>query len=255
MSVGILDGKRIIVTGGGRNIGAEYAKALAREGALVAAADIDGEGALSVAKEIEADGGVALGVCMDIIDEASVQSGTQRVVDEFGGVDVLINNAAVYAGLEWLGPDEVSLSEWDRVMKVNVQGTFVVARTVGQVMTAARAGSIVNIASTTAHFGTPFLLHYAASKGAVITLTRSLAHAYGDLGIRVNTIAPGLIWDKPTLDAMPDEIFGDFFVEQQALKRRQLPSDLVGAVIFFSSNLSAFVTGQTLVVDGGLFMP
>ena len=251
----LLDGKRVIVTGGGRNIGAEYCKALAEQGASVVVADIDGESANVVAKELLAAGAKALAVRVDITDEDSVRDLVARTIDEFGGIDVLVNNAAIYAGLKFDPPDSTDLTEWDRVMDVNVKGTFLVSRAVGEHMAEQGAGSIVNIASTTAHMGPPFLIHYSASKGAVLTLTRSLARAYGESGVRVNCVAPGLIWDKATTDMLPDEVLGDIFVEQQVFKRRQEPQDLCGPVIFLASDLSQFVTGQTLVVDGGLFMP
>ena len=251
----LLDGKRVIVTGGGRNIGAEYCNALAKEGATVVVADIDGESANVVAKELQEAGAKALAVQVDITDDDSVKAMVRQTLDELGGIDVLVNNAAIYAGLKFDPPDSTDLDEWDRVMKVNVKGTFLVSRAVGEHMAAQGTGSIVNIASTTAHMGPPFLVHYSASKGAVLTLTRSLARAYGESGVRVNCIAPGLIWDKATTDMLPDEVLGDIFVEQQVFKRRQEPQDLCGPVLFLASDLSQFVTGQTLVVDGGLFMP
>jgi NAD(P)-dependent dehydrogenase (short-subunit alcohol dehydrogenase family) len=251
----LLDGKRAIVTGGGRNIGAEYCKALAREGAHVVVADIDEEGANLVAKEVREAGGSATALRVDITDPESVNAMVAQTVEELGGIDILVNNAALYGGLKFDPPDSTDLDEWDRVMKINVKGTFIVARAVGQQMVSQGSGSIVNIASTTAHMGPPFLIHYAASKGAILTLTRSLARAYGEDGIRVNAIAPGLIWDKATTDMLPDELLGDIFVEQQVIKRRQSPEDLLGPLLFFASDLSQFVTGQTLVVDGGLFMP
>jgi NAD(P)-dependent dehydrogenase (short-subunit alcohol dehydrogenase family) len=251
----LLDGKRVIVTGGGRNIGAEYCKALAGQGASVVVADIDGESANVVAKELQETGAKATAVRVDITDDESVQSLLSQTLDEFGGVDVLVNNAAIYAGLKFDPPDSTDLAEWDRVMNVNVKGTFLVSRAVGEHMAQQGSGSIINIASTTAHMGPPFLIHYSASKGAVLTLTRSLARAYGENGVRVNCVAPGLIWDKATTDMLPDELLGDIFVEQQVFKRRQEPGDLCGPVIFLASDLSQFVTGQTLVVDGGLFMP
>src|SRR5688572_27323950 len=163
----LLDGKRVIVTGGGRNIGAEYCKALAAQGASVVVADIDSESANVVAKELQESGAKAVAVRVDITDDESVRSLLGQTLDEFGGVDVLVNNAAIYAGLKFDPPDSTDLAEWDRVMNVNVKGTFLVSRAIGEHMAQQGSGSIINIASTTAHMGPPFLIHYSASKGAV----------------------------------------------------------------------------------------
>jgi len=254
MSAGLVQDKRIVVTGAGSNIGEVYATRLAAEGARVAVVDIDGAGAERVAKEIAAAGGEALWFRADITDPGAVEATVASVVAEWGGIDVLVNNAAIYAGLDWVPPHMIDLDEWDRVMSVNVKGPFVVARAVAPVMIDQGGGSIVNISSTTALFGPPFLVHYAASKGAVLTLTRSLARCYGDAGVRVNAIAPGLVWDKASTDAFGSEAVGDTFVQNQALKRRQMPDDLVGTVLYLASDQSRATTGQTIVVDCGLMM-
>lgn len=240
------------MTGGAHNIGEAYARGLAAAGALVAVADIDGEGVEQVVKEINAAGGRAIAVVADVTNDEEVQAMVAATVADFGGLDAIVNNAAIYAGLKILPMEETDLDEWDRVMNVNVKGTFLCSRAAAAVM--GQGGSIVNISSTSALAGVQFMPHYVASKGAVIALTRSLARAYGFKGIRANTVAPGIIFDQATIDMLPDPSMGDLLLTQQILCQRQEPNDLVGTVMFLVSDDSRFITGQTLVVDGGMIL-
>jgi NAD(P)-dependent dehydrogenase (short-subunit alcohol dehydrogenase family) len=249
---GLVADRRVIVTGGGRNLGREYCLALAKEGASIAVLDRDGAGAASVAAEVRALGGVALDLECDVTDDAAVRAAVAHTVEVLGGVDVLVNNAAVYDGLRPAGPAEVDLDEWDLVMSVNVKGVFICARAAAEAMQeAGTGGSIINISSGTALSGPAFLIHYAASKGAVLTLTKSLARAYGASNIRVNSLAPGVVWDQPSLDLVGSEEETQGIVNTQIFQRRAEPEDLVGTVVFLASDMSAWITGQTIAVNGG----
>ena len=180
-----------IVTGGAQGIGAAYAKALAAEGARVAVADI--LDCTAVAKEIEAQGGSAMAVKVNVADEASAQAMAEAVAEHFGRIDILVNNAAVYASLQLKPFEEIDVAEWDKVMAVNVRGPFVCAKAVVPFMRRNSYGRIVNISSGTPFKGTPNMLHYVTSKGAILALTRALAREVGEHGICVNTLAPGLV--------------------------------------------------------------
>jgi 3-oxoacyl-[acyl-carrier protein] reductase len=249
---GQLAGRRVIVTGGGRNLGREYCLAMAREGASVAVLDRDAEGVAAVAAELRQLGSDAVELVCDVTDDIAVRAAVARTVEVLGGVDVLVNNAAIYDGLRQDPPAVVDLDEWDHVMAVNVKGVFICARAVAEAMqVAGNAGSIINISSGTAMSGPPFLIHYAASKGAVLTLTKSLARAYGSSNIRVNAIAPGFVWDQPSLDIVPSEAMGDAIIGGQIFQRRAEPDDIVGTVLFLASDASAWITGQTIAVNGG----
>ena len=246
----LLKGRSVIVTGAGQGIGREYALALAAEGAAVTVAEIVEENGRKVAEEITGAGGDALFVATDVTDMSSTAAMVEAAVERFGAVDVLVNNAAIYYGLELTPFDEIAESEWDRVMAVNVKGVWNSCRAVFPHMRDRGRGSIVNIASSVFFLGPPMLLHYVASKGAVVAVTRALAKELGDYGISVNAVAPGLTWTEASEKLVP-EIMGDMFVEMQALKRRQQPDDLVGIIKFLCSPESGFITGQTIVVDGG----
>jgi NAD(P)-dependent dehydrogenase (short-subunit alcohol dehydrogenase family) len=239
-----------IVTGAAQGIGAIYAKALAAEGAAVVVSDIlDGT---SVVAAIEAAGGRALYVKADVSDEASVQALVDRTVETFGRIDILVSNAAVYASLRMKPFTEIDVAEWDKVMAVNVRGAFLCARSVVPVMKANGYGRIVNIASGTVFKGTPNFLHYVTSKGAIVAMTRALARELGEHGICVNTLAPGLVLSEQVLANKEMRVaLTAPVLASRAIKRDQHSEDLIGPLLFLTSDDCAFMTGQAMVVDGG----
>jgi 3-oxoacyl-[acyl-carrier protein] reductase len=248
-----LAGHTIIVTGGGKGIGKVYVQELARAGAKVLAADIDGEAALSVADGLRAQGLAATGMRVDIADEASVAEMARRALDETGRIDALVNNASLMSVLprrSWL---EIPVEEWDRVMAVNLRGMFLCCRAVYDTMKAQGRGKIVNIASSRVFEGTPLRLHYTTSKAGVIGFTRALAREVGPHGITVNAVSPGNTLSETQVSSSSAQYLATR-VEGRAIPRNQMPDDLVGAVMFFASAASDFITGQTLVVDGGRAM-
>ena len=246
-----LEGKVVIVTGASRNIGRVYAKGLAREGAKVGAADI--LDASETVKEIEAAGGEAMALSVDVSDEASSRDMAKSVHDRFGRIDGLVNNAAVYQDLV-LGPFfEITGQEWDRVMAVNLKGVFFCCKAVFPYMKDQQFGRILNIASNTVYKGTEGLIHYVTSKSGILGFTRSLARECGRHGINVNTIAPDYIphekdnRERPELDEMNQKM--------RIIQRREVPEDMIGTVVFLLSSDADFITGQTIVVNGGAVMP
>ncbi len=249
---GTLDGRVAIVTGGGHGIGKAYCKGLAGEGARVVVAELDADAARRTADELTASGGEALALPTDVANPESAEQMAARALERFGRIDVLVNNAAVFATvpISRVPLEQVSVEEWDRVMAVNLRGVFLACRAVLPTMKRQAYGRIVNISSGTALSGSPMRIHYVTSKGGVLSFTRTLAREVGASGITVNAIAPGstLSEEQPSEQVLA---MRQAPVASRAIPRVQLPSDLVGAVLFFASDASAFVTGQTLVVDGG----
>ena len=244
--MGRLDSKVAIVTGGARNIGAVYARALAAEGARVVIADVlDGAPA---AQAIEEAGGQAVSVEVDVSREDDTLRMTETAMDAFGRVDILVNNAAIYLSINRRPFYEISAEEWDRVTAVNIKGVFLCAKAVFPHMRDQGGGKIINISSNTVMAGTPDFLHYIASKSALVGMTRSMARELGTHGINVNAIAPGLVEHEG--QTVPGEISASR-VRARSIQRRQTPEDLTGALLYLASPDSDFVTGQTLVVDGG----
>lgn len=245
--MGVLDGKVAIVTGGGRGIGARYCRGLAAEGARVMVADINEAGARDIAAQIGAES-----TRVDVSDEASVQAMLADTVRSFGRVDILVNNAAIFT--ELIQPrkafDAIPVEEWDRVMGVNVRGTWLCARAVAPLFRQQRSGVIVNISSGTIFNGTDGFAHYVTSKAAVWGLTRVLARELGEYGVRVNSITPGLTSSEMVQEVYPAEVL-EARAQSRVFRREQRPDDLVGTVVFLCSDASAFITGQTLNVDGG----
>ena len=244
------DGEVAIVTGGAQGIGAAYARAFARDGARVVVTDVLDPAPL--ASEIGASGGEAIAIAADVTDTAAVEALVRQTVERFGRIDILVNNAALFASLPHRRFEDIPEDEWDAVMRVNVRGLWQVTRAVLPEMRRRRSGKIVNIASTTALKGTPMMLHYVASKGAVIAITRAMARELGDDNICVNAVAPGLTMSEGVLEG---DVWSDEWIDrntaQRAFRRRMVPEDLVGAVLFLASRESDFVTGQTMVIDGG----
>ncbi|RDD69827.1 SDR family NAD(P)-dependent oxidoreductase [Paracoccus versutus] len=247
-----LSNRTIIVTGAARGIGASYARALAAEGARVAICDVLDPG--PVVARIEAAGGEAFGALCDITDAASVADLVAQVKARFGRIDGLVNNAAIFAALKPRPFEQIASEEFDRVLQVNVRGGFECIRAVLPGMRAQGYGKIVNIASGTVYKGTPGLLHYTASKGAIIALTRVVAREVGGDGIRVNCVAPGFTLSEGILDAEETAAINRATVASRCLPRDQQPEDLNGAIGFLLSAESDFMTGQVMVVDGGSVM-
>lgn len=241
-----LAGKVAIVTGGARHIGAAYSKRLAAEGAAVVIADIlDGENA---AQKIEANSGKALALKIDVSKEEDTTRMVAETVKAFGRIDILVNNAAIFINIQRHPFYEISAEEWDRVSAVNIKGPFLCSKAVFPQMKEQRSGKIINISSSTAFWGTPMFLHYVASKSALIGMTRSLAREVGQFGICVNAIAPGLVEHEG--QNAPRELT-EFQLKARSIKRLQTPEDLLGVLVYLASSDSDFVTGQTIVVDGG----
>lgn len=250
----ILQGQVAVVTGAKQGIGAAFAQALADKGAAVAALDIGG--CAATCRSIQAAGGKALDFQADVLDRDALERVVAEIVERFGRIDVLVASAAVASKVTFQTVGEISSREWTEVMEVNVRGTFESIRAVTPVMKAQGQGKIVTMGSGTFLKGVPFMPHYVASKGAVVGLTRSLARELGTFGIRVNCISPGLVITED-IRANPD-MGGDEFArsmrQTRAIQRDQTPDDLLGALIFLCSSGSDFISGQTLVVDGGSFM-
>ncbi len=243
-----LDGKVAIVTGGAQGIGRAIAEGLAREGARIVVADLRG------AEEAATFLPHGLGLTVDVADEGAVQRMVDETVEQCGSVDVLVNNAGLYASLAMRPFDQIPLEEWRRVMDVNVASMFLTCRAVAPVMRAQGGGTIVNISSGTPFRGVPFLLHYVTSKGAIVAFTRALAKELGKDEIRVNCVAPGFTMSEG-VKQHPEvvEKLREVSVAARTIQRDQVPEDVVGAVVYLAGPHSAFVTGQTIVIDGGQY--
>ena len=242
-----LQGRVAIVTGGGHGIGRAYARRLAEEGAAVVIAELDGPAGERVAEEI---GGLA--VATDVADQASVDNMARRALERFGRIDVLVNNAAIFATVPMSRApfDEIDPAEWDRMMAVNLRGTWLACRAVIPQMRKQRYGKIINISSSTAIKGSASRIHYVTTKAGIIGFTKTLAMEVGKDNICVNCIAPGSTLSEENADDALIK-YRQAAAATRALQRMERPEDLVGAVAFFASSDSDFITGQTLVVDGG----
>jgi len=248
----ILKEKVAIVTGGGGALGAGIAQGLARAGAAVVIAEIKSETGQATAQAIEAAGGQALAVACDVSDKARVEAMVAQATETFGGVDILVNNAAIYPARPWT---EITEAEWDRVFAINIKGYYLCARAVYPSMVARGGGKIVNISSITFFLGRwDNLLDYVSSKGAIVGFTKALARELGPQQINVNCIAPGAFPTEAEKIHPDPEGYNAFVLENQAIKRRGSPEDMAKAVLFFASEQSDFITGQSLMVDGGWLM-
>lgn len=250
--MGRLEGRAAIVTGGSRGLGRHFSLALAGEGARVMIADVVDGAAL--AKEIEGKHGkgAAASMTFDVSKEDSCKQLVAETIVRFGKIDILVNNAALYSALPPTKYTEIDADLWDKVMAVNVRGTFLMTKHAGPHMAERNYGKIINIGSGTMYGGIPKMLHYVTSKGAIMAMTRALSRELGESGIRVNTLMPGYTLSDTGLtniehvkEARPRS------VQQRALKREELPEDLLGSLIFLASTESDFVTGQVIAVDGG----
>jgi NAD(P)-dependent dehydrogenase (short-subunit alcohol dehydrogenase family) len=247
-----LQDRVIVVTGGAQGIGRAIADGLADEGAKVVIADLGG--AEEAAAELTGNGTAALGLRVDVSSEPDCAAMAQAVLDRFGRIDGLVNNAGIYSSLVPQPLEEIDIDEWRKVFDVNVLGMFLATRAVLPQMRTQGGGRIVNISSGTPFKGVPYLLHYVSSKGAVVAMTKAIAKEVGDTGILVNTVAPGFTMSDGVL-ANPVQVqkLQEISVKARVIQRDQFPSDVVGAIVFFCSDDSSFITGQSLVVDGGAF--
>jgi NAD(P)-dependent dehydrogenase (short-subunit alcohol dehydrogenase family) len=242
-----LDERVAIVTGAAQGIGRAIAQGLAGEGARVVVADL--QGAESAAEEF---GGLAVEV--DVSDLKACERMAQAAIDAYGQIDILVNNAGIFSSLVPTPFEQLSVDEWRRVFDVNVLGMYLATRAVAPFMRRAGRGRIINLASATPYKGVPLFLHYVASKGAVVAMTRALAKELGTDNVLVNAVAPGFTMSDGVLaNAVQVEKLREVSAKARVLVRDQYPQDIVGAVVFFASDDSSFVTGQSLVVDGGAY--
>ncbi|WP_214102614.1 SDR family NAD(P)-dependent oxidoreductase [Acrocarpospora catenulata] len=248
-----LTGKVAIVTGAGRGIGLAYATALAESGMKVVLSDILDEEGEKAAAELRGKGHDAIYIHADVSDQESVQALARQTAEAFDGIDTLVNNAGIWGDLEFASVFDISAERWDRSFAVNVKGVFQMSVAVAPYMKGRPGAAIINQASTAPYIATPRTADYSAGKAAVITLTKTLAKSFGDLGIRVNAIAPGGIATEASLNKSVN-LFADEQIAQQCVKRPGQPSDLIGPLLFLASQASGYMSGQTLVVDGGKTM-
>lgn len=242
-----LDEQVAIVTGAAQGIGRKIAVGLAAGGARVVVAD------LQAADEV-ADGLGGMAVAVDVSDQQACERMAQSAIDAYGRIDILVNNAGIWSSLVATPFEQLSVDEWKRVFDVNVLGMYLATRAVAPFMRRAKRGRIINLSSGTPFKGVPFFLHYVSSKGAVIAMTRALAKELGSDNILVNTIAPGFtLSDGVLANRKQVEQLQEVSAKARVLVRDQYPEDIVGAVLFFAGEESSFITGQSLVVDGGAY--
>lgn len=243
-----LDGRVAIVTGGGGGLGAGTCVTLAAHGADVAVVELDRAKAEVVAERVRAEGRRAVAVAADVSDEASIAAMVDTVAEELGGIDILVNCAAIYPRKAWT---EYTADEWDAVQGVNIRGYFLCAKAAHPHLARSGRGRIVNFASITFTMGLPMLLPYVTSKGGIVGFTRALAREVGPEGITVNAISPGAFpTDAEKIHPEPEK-YNAWILEQQSLKRRGTAEDIGNVVTFLASDAASFVTGQLVTVDGG----
>ena len=246
-----LKGRVVVITGAGQGIGRVFAKAFAKVGARVVIAELDEQRAEAVAEEILRMDGQVLAVTTDVADPASIEEMVGIVEDEWGRIDVLINNAGIFSTLEMRPFDQIPLDEWERVLRVNLTGPFLCARAVLPAMRREKWGRIINVGSAAVRLGRPNYLHYIAAKAALAGMSLSMARELGADGITVNAILPGATFTEIERKTVTPEQ-KQRIVAMQCIPRAEVPEDLVGAVLFLASDASAFVTGQSINLDGGV---
>ena len=246
-----VEGRVVIVTGGGTGIGRAYARHFADHGAIPVIAEINGQAASKVAQEIKAEGGQALAVQTDVTDETSVAETIAAAMQEFGRIDVLINNAAIFSTITRSRFEDISRDDWTKVLDVNVIGSWICAKLVVPHMEAGGYGRIINISSSTVPVGLPLLMHYVTSKAAVVGMTRCMASELGERGITCNAIMPGMTESEVDYIGRTEQSLAGV-LGMQKIKRIEQTGDLVGMALFLASPASGFMTGQSLLVDGGM---
>jgi NAD(P)-dependent dehydrogenase (short-subunit alcohol dehydrogenase family) len=239
-----------IVTGAGQGLGRAFARAFAEAGAISIVAEIDKARGENTAHEIEEAGGKAMPVVADVGSEQSVDSMVHAVIAKFGRIDILVNNAAIFSTLKMRPFTEIPLDEWERVLRVNITGTYLCCRAVAAPMKSRKWGRIINISSASITLGRPNYLHYTTSKSAIVGMSRSMARELGPSGITVNTILPGATFTEIPRETVTDAQKAQL-IAMQCVPRAQTPVDLVSTVMFLASEGSSFVTGQSITVDGG----
>jgi len=241
-----LKDKVAIVTGGGQGLGRAYAQRFAREGAKVVIAELNADKGQAVAAEVKGQF-----IRTDVADEASCEQLAAATADRYGRIDILVNNAAMFTTLQMRPFWEIPAAEWDQLMAVNVRGVWLASKAVVPQMRKQGSGRIVNISSAVIWMGRPNYLHYVASKGAVMAMTRSMAKELGEFGINLNAITPGAVYTEvPRATVTPQQ--KEAIVAAQSIKRPAGTRDLEGTVVFLCSDDAAFITGQTVNVDGGM---
>jgi 3-oxoacyl-[acyl-carrier protein] reductase len=247
-----LEGKVSLITGAGQGIGRAFAGAFAAAGARVIVADVDAAAGEETSAELRSAGHDSIAIAADVTDEQAVEAMAAAAVARFGQIDVLVNNAAIFSTITMKPFDEIELSEWRTVMDVNLTGVFLCCRAVGRRWKRLEAGgSIINVSSATVLGGRPNYLHYVASKAGLVGLTRSLARELGHTGATVNALMPGSVDTGIARDSIRPGQAGEI-VALQALHRRLRPTDITGAAVFLASSAASCITGQTVVVDGGM---
>ena len=246
----LLEQKTVIVTGGATGIGQAFAMGCAAQGANIVVADMNSSE--ETVEGIKKLGGRAIGIQVDVSNQESLTAMADASLKAYGRIDGLINNAAYFREVKLTPFEEIDPVIWDRIFQVNVRGVWQCCKAVMPAMRSQNSGSILNISSVVAVAGQPGYLHYVATKGAVLFMTKGLAKECGSVGVRVNVIAPGFVITDATKDR-PIE-WQQSFLKARAISREQRPNDLVGTAMYLLSDLSCFVSGQTIVVDGGHIM-
>jgi 3-oxoacyl-[acyl-carrier protein] reductase len=239
-----------IITGSSQGIGRGYAHRLAEDGATVIIADLNEEKGKQVQEELEQEGYRAKFIKVDVSDEKNVQEMAEQVEKEFGRVDILVNNAAIFSTIKMKPFEEISLEEWSKVIDVNLTGVFLTCKSVVPVMRKCKYGRIINISSGTVLSGRPNYLHYVSTKSAVIGFTRALAREVGKDNITVNTVSPGPIYTEVERDTVSPEQ-KELMLRQQCIQREGTPQDVTGIISFLCSEEAGYMSGQMLLVDGG----
>lgn len=245
-----LRGKTVLVTGGGQGIGRTLVEAFARAGSRVVAADIQETAVAAVAEGLCGQGLQASGAALDVTDEQQVRALSGSLLESHGGVDVLVNNAALFSTLTMQPFDEIELDVWEKVLKVNLTGPFLCAKHFAPIMRDKGGGRIINVASGAVTLGRPHYLHYIASKSGLVGMSRSMARELGPHGVTVNAVLPGSVDTGIQRETVTPEAKSRI-VAMQCIPRGQVPQDLVGVMLFLASDSSAFITGQSITVDGG----